>query len=237
MNMTYKKNNDCTNLNNLPIHIKDKNWTPFINQFNENRLVLIENFFEKHFFDNLQQNILQIQESNRTNNLFKSIRRGSTIPSNSVTEFIKNIYYNKIFIQFLSKITNLSLENVNCDDNSNMNILVYEKPGDFITWHFDPNHYVGNRLTILISIINEASSGTLSSSLLQYKIKGSDQIHSIQMKPNSILIFDGSSVEHRATPIKSNERRIVLSFTYCNICKETIIGKFIKQCKEIVMDY
>lgn len=224
-------------LNDEFLPIKDKEWSVFVNKFNESSLVLIEDFFDIDFFRNLQENILQIQESNRTNNLFKSIRKAGTIPSNSIPEYIKNIYYNKIFIQFLRKITNLSLENVNCDDDSNMNILVYDKPGDFITWHFDPNHYVGNRLTILINVINESSSNSLSSSLLQYKIKGSNEIYSIKMKPNSILIFDGSNVEHRATPIKLDERRIVLSFTYCDVCKETILGKFIKKCKEIVLGY
>lgn len=236
--MTYSKNNNCNTLNNLPIYIKQRNWEPYINQFNHQRLVLIEDIFESQFFDNLKQDTLQMQNSNRTNDIFKKIRQASTVPSDSISDFVKNIYYNSEFIQFLNQITTLSLENVSCNDNSNMNVLIYDKPGDFITWHFDPNHYVGNRLTILISIVNESLiSNSLSSSLLQYKIKGSNKVESIQMKPNSILIFDGSNVEHKATPIKSNERRIVLSFTYCDVCKETILGNFVKRGKEMVMSY
>ena len=121
-----------------------------------------------------------------------------------------------------------------------MNILIYDKPGDFISWHFDPNHYIGMRLTILISIVNKGKgkdSSSLSSSFLQYKLRGSNEIHSIQMKPNSILIFDGSQIEHKATGIDEHERRIVLSFTYCDICRETVLGNFVKRCKEMIMGY
>jgi hypothetical protein len=240
--LTYPKNNNCVILKDtiIPYFNVDRDLTPFKKQFKDNRIVLIEDLFETTFFNHLQKKVLENEQfENRTADVFNSLRKAGTVNSSKISPTIVDLYYNSNFLKFLREITELPLENVNCDDKSNMNILIYDKPGDFISWHFDPNHYIGSRLTVLISIVNRSSSDSqsLSSSFLQYKLRGSKEIHSIQMKPNSILIFDGSQIEHRATGIRENEQRIVLSFTYCDICRETVIGNFVKRCKEMIMGY
>ena len=40
------------------------------------------------------------------------------------------------------------------------------------------------------------------------------------MMPNSLLIFKGSDIMHKSTAIKKNEKRVLLSMTYCDICQE-----------------
>jgi hypothetical protein len=52
------------------------------------------------------------------------------------------------------------------------------------------------------------------------------------MKPNSLLVFDGTKILHTATGIKPNETRIVLTFTYCDVCKEKIYARSIRKIKE-----
>ena len=39
-------------------------------------------------------------------------------------------------------------------DQSSCSVLVYEKPGDHIGWHYDHNFYKGRHFTVLIPIVN-----------------------------------------------------------------------------------
>ena len=41
-------------------------------------------------------------------------------------------------------------------------MIVYEKPGDHIGWHFDHNFYRGRHFTLLIPVVNQGRDGGLS---------------------------------------------------------------------------
>jgi hypothetical protein len=115
------------------------------------------------------------------------------------------------------------------------NILIYDKQNDFIDWHHDSSYYTGNYISILLSIRNNNSTNTdLSSSVLKYKDIHTGLINQLQMKPNSLLVFDGTKILHTATGIKPNETRIVLTFTYCDTCKEKIYSRLKRKLKESI---
>jgi hypothetical protein len=40
------------------------------------------------------------------------------------------------------------------------------------------------------------------------------------MKENSLIIFKGSEIMHKSTAIDDDERRILLSMVFCDICQE-----------------
>jgi len=40
------------------------------------------------------------------------------------------------------------------------------------------------------------------------------------MQENSLIIFKGSELIHQSTAIGENERRILLSMVFCDICQE-----------------
>jgi hypothetical protein len=241
-NITFRKNNtNCYTIQSpiSPQFSQNLHFDVYSKQFRDNNLVHIKDVFREEYFHILQNEIATILRSKSThrNHLFSGIRKAETLTASDLmsSKIIADLYYSSLFIDFLKKIALLNLETVNCDDQSSMNLLVYNKPDDFIAWHHDPNHYTGKRLTILISIVNTNSSGTaLSSSQLEYKdTRG--EIHSIQMAANSILVFNGSLVEHRATGISDGDSRIVLSFTYCDECRETFFGNLWKRLKETVL--
>ena len=237
------KSNNCTiidNINYIIPKINDFDISYYKNKFLENEIVYIENFFDNDYFKILQASVdSEVSQNNikRSDKLITNIRQSGNINSNMIkNNNLIHLYYSKELIDIIQKITNnYDIQNVSCDDKSNYNILIYNKPNDYINWHFDPNHYTGNRLTILISIYNENESKTgLSSSELQYKLQNNDNIQTLKMKPNSILIFNGSSILHQATSIKEDEKRIIISYTYCDICRENILGWIIKTIKEYI---
>lgn len=238
LSITFPKDNVCeTSLFNPSIN--KINLQDYSQRFQENQLVLIRDVFKSEFFAQLKEHIMNNLNSSvmKRNTTFESIRKAITVKASDMESFyiVRDIYYSKHFKLFLRNVTGMELENVSCNDEASMNLLVYNKPNDFISWHTDPNHYIGNRLTILISIINQNEKDDLSTSELQYMQNG--ELKSIKMPPNSMLIFNGSDIKHRATSIGDGDTRIVLSFTYCDICQETLFGSMLKSLKEIILGY
>jgi len=44
--------------------------------------------------------------------------------------------------------------------------------------------------------------------------------HTLKMKPNTLVIFKGSEILHKSTSIGENEKRILLSMVFCDVCQE-----------------
>jgi hypothetical protein len=99
-------------------------------------------------------------------------------------------------------------------DNSSCSILVYERPGDHIGWHYDHNFYRGRHFTVLLPLVNRGAAGVgLSDARLYARVRGRERL--IPTPPNQLVIFEGARVRHRATPIAAGQRRVVLSMTFC----------------------
>lgn len=98
-------------------------------------------------------------------------------------------------------------------DNSSCSILVYERPGDHIDWHYDHNFYRGRHFTVLLPIVNRNADGTgLSAARLYAKVSGEERM--VPTPPNQLVVFEGASVLHKATAIAEHERRVLLSMTF-----------------------
>ncbi|HEY4405006.1 MAG TPA: 2OG-Fe(II) oxygenase [Xanthobacteraceae bacterium] len=100
------------------------------------------------------------------------------------------------------------------NDQSSLSVLVYNKPGDHIGWHYDHNFYRGRHFTVLLAIHNagQADRG-LSHAVLEARLPGREL--AISTAANTLVVFEGARVRHRVTPIHDGERRLVLSMTYC----------------------
>ena len=228
----------------LPTIKLDNNFYNKINlystQFNKNNLVYIPNLFDASYFNTLQnkaRTLLTQSNIKSSNHIF---RKGSILSKDDIKNSFVNTLYSEM-LPVINKIVQQKIGPIKCanfDDKSSYNILLYDKPNDFIQWHNDPNHYIGDRITVLISIDNtNHNQSDLSSAQLDYYLENNKTMQSLKMKPNSILIFNGTKIMHRATSIKNNEKRCLISFTYCTKCRETLGGSITKNIKEFVLGY
>ncbi len=96
-------------------------------------------------------------------------------------------------------------------DQSSCSLLVYDRPGDHIGWHFDHNFYEGRHFTALLPIVNEGPFG-LSSARLVCDL---EPLREVQTPPNTLVLFEGARIRHRVTRLREGERRVLLSMTYC----------------------
>jgi hypothetical protein len=105
-------------------------------------------------------------------------------------------------------------------DQSSLSLLIYNKPGDHIGWHFDHNFYRGRHFTVLLTIENagHAANG-LSHAVLQARL--GDREIEVASLPNTLVVFEGACVRHKVTPVEDGERRLILSMTYCTDPRST----------------
>jgi hypothetical protein len=123
-------------------------------------------------------------------------------------------YHSRDFQVIVSRLVGTPIRPTPIYDQSSLSVLVYNKPGDHIGWHYDHNFYRGRHFTVLLAIQNVGhAAGGLSHAVLHARLPGREL--AISTAPNTLVVFEGARVRHRVTPIRAGERRVVLSMTYC----------------------
>jgi hypothetical protein len=91
---------------------------------------------------------------------------------------------------------------------NSLSLVVYEKEGDFIDWHFDTNHYNGRYFTLLLPVTVAPTCGN-------YQYRNADQeTETIYLQQGEGVLFEGDRVFHRGKELCKNQRRVVLSCTF-----------------------
>lgn len=77
---------------------------------------------------------------------------------------------------------------------------------------------------------NESQSG-LSSSDLLCKVDNKESV--FKMQENTLVIFEGAKVLHKATPVVEGDLRVLLSMTFCANPKINVVSEFFRRVKDI----
>jgi len=141
------------------------------------------------------------------------------------------LYQSATFQDLVSRIVGVRVVPTPLHDQSSCSVLVYERPGDHIGWHYDHNFYKGRHFTVLLPILNRDAAGIgLSAARLHVRLDGAER--EIATPPNTLVVFEGAHVLHKATPIADGERRIVLSMTYATDPRNSIVQGIARRIKD-----
>jgi len=123
-------------------------------------------------------------------------------------------YHSAGLRDIVSRLVGTPLRPTPINDQSSLSVLVYNKPGDHIGWHYDHNFYRGRHFTVLLAIHNvgRAARGLSHAAL---KVRLPEREIEISTAANTLVVFEGARVRHMVTPIRDGERRLMLSMTYC----------------------
>ena len=133
----------------------------------------------------------------------------------------KNISFNEIYkvlpqIQSWYESISFSISNIigekvvplDVGFKNRLSLVVYEKEGDYIDWHFDTNHFNGRYFTLLVPITFEPTCGNF-----MYKDKNTNNID-LNVKENEAILFEGDKVFHAGKKLCNNQLRAILSMTF-----------------------
>ena len=218
----------------------EKKYDPIINPNyqveKKDHIIIVKDILNQKFFEYLQyQFINKSYESSNT-----IIRKGNAIDflqlhnNNHYKGFLELFYSNRL-LDVLSDIMQKPIQRTPLYDQNACSLLIYSNKGDYIDWHYDFSNYYGDRFVVLITLVNKNKDETdLSQNEFQYL--NNNKMHSIQMPPNSMIIFKGSEVFHKATSIGDGEKRILMSMVFCDICqqKSTLFSVFMEKIKNSI---
>lgn len=174
----------------------------------------------------------QIPQMKRT--FIPTHKKGATLSYEQIHTLAPHclaFYHHPDVQQCVSAITGFPVQPTPDRDQSSLSILCYSEPGDHINWHYDHNFYRGRHFTVLLSLVNEGPNG-LSSGTLQRQLPAG-KTQDFNTAPNTLIVFEGASVRHRASAVGPGERRIMLSMTYCTDPHISRFKEFIRRCKDI----
>ena len=137
-------------------------------------------------------------------------KSGITISTKSIKQYSPNLinYYRNELCNRISNKLNLQLFPTDLDFPTSCAMLIYEKEGDWINWHYDYNYYDGRFFTLLIPITND-----FTCTEFQFKDE-KNKIKSINLINNNAICFEGNYLYHRASKLCKNQKRVILSCQY-----------------------
>jgi hypothetical protein len=161
-------------------------------------------------------------------------KKGGTIAYETLIQrapAIVGFYHSEAMQRFVSRIVGLPVQPTPLHDQSSLSVLVYDRPGDHIGWHYDHNFYRGRHFTLLLPVVNTGSAaGGLSHAQLAAKLGGNET--PVGTPPNALVLFEGARVLHKVAPIIEGERRIVISMTYCADPKANLAQSVARRLKD-----
>lgn len=160
-------------------------------------------------------------------------KKGRTLSYENIHRFAHaclGLYHSVELQRLVSSITGTKIFPTPDQDQSSLSVLCYNEAGDHINWHYDHNFYKGRHFTVLLSLANESRTGGVSQSQLMRRTATGDE--TIDTHANSLIVFEGARVLHRASPTADGDVRIMLSMTYCADPRTSWIKEMARRIKD-----
>jgi hypothetical protein len=184
-------------------------------RFARDRIVCVHSFLEPEDLARLQGEAA-IGSAAAERSYLPAHKKGGTLSYEAIHRYAPRclaLYHSPDFAEWLSVMIGVPVQPTADHDQSSCSILYYDQPGDHIGWHFDHNFYRGRHFTVLISLVNRSAVGALSSGRLQRR--HSRETAEVPTPGNTLVVFEGASVLHRATAVAAGDQRVMLSMTFC----------------------
>src|SRR5262249_48934131 len=118
------------------------------------RLAVLPNGIPGDTFRQLQAEIDKLGRTERS--YVPTHKKGGTIAYETLCEaapIVVALYLSPSFHALISGIVGVKVMPTPLHDQSSCSLLVYERPGDHIGWHFDHNFYRDRHFTVLLPIV------------------------------------------------------------------------------------
>ena len=145
-----------------------------------------------------------------------SVRQGSSMGGHELRKSplskIPDIIDNPKFLQKVQSKTGIAnLQFVPEVDTNRLSLLYYKDDGDGIDWHVDGTIYLGDRWAGILTIIEDIKE---SEAKLEIQPNNKPATFPVDKMENSLVLFQGDQVQHRARPMLMDEERIVMSLLF-----------------------
>jgi alkylated DNA repair dioxygenase AlkB len=99
------------------------------------------------------------------------------------------------------------------DDPHACALYFYTEAGDHIGWHYDTSYYRGARYTVLLGLVQDASSRLLCRLHTRRRDRAPED-RAVETSPGSLVVMNGDRVYHAVSPARAGDRRVMLTLEY-----------------------
>lgn len=202
-------------------------------QFAKDRLVRVADFASTGTLERLRteaKNCIPLVERSYV----PTHKQGGTVSYEKIHYHAPNclaFYHSPEVLDWISSVIGEKVVPTADHDQSSCSLLCYTQEGDHINWHFDHNFYAGRHFTVLLSIVNQGAEGGSSKSQLMHREPNGTE-HTVDTSENSLVIFEGDHVLHKATPLGAGDTRVILSFTLSTDPRIGWFHDFVRRVKD-----
>jgi hypothetical protein len=207
---------------------------PYAVVFGTERLVCVEEFVGESTLTRLREEALAGMPFLEHSHI-PLHKKGNTLSYEHILRrapHLFSFYHERAVQDWISAVTGVTVRTTPVQDQSSLSVLCYKDAGDHINWHYDHNFYRGRHFTVLLSLVNRSAAGGPSHSRLERQFPDGT-IQSIAMPENTLVMFEGARVRHRATPTAPGDLRVVLSMTYCADPRISRHKEFARRLKDV----
>jgi len=183
-------------------------------EFERERVIRVDSFLAPETLAHLEQEYRE-NLSLAERSFLPGHKKGGTISYERIHDQLPHslgVYHSQELRQWLSELIGEDVRPTADHDQSSCSILCYNEAGDHINWHYDHNFYRGRHFTVLIPVVNRAAAGGVSAS--QFLAKKDGRAVEFSTAENSLVVFEGARVLHKASKARAGDLRLVLSMTF-----------------------
>jgi hypothetical protein len=152
---------------------------------------------------------------------------------NALAPSITGFYHSVPLLEFLRRVVGAELNECPLNDPHRCALYAYTEEGDHMGWHYDTSYYKDRRWTVLVGFRDESSSRLLCH--LHTRNRERDVVKlELQIKPGTLVLFNGDKVYHAVSPLKKSESRYVVSMQYVTTGEMHPFMRFISNMKDAV---
>lgn len=201
--------------------------------FTAERLVRVPEFLDPTMLAPLRDEALSILA--RTEHSFIPLhKKGGTLSYEQILRSapcLAAFYHSPSVRSWISVVTGTPVVQTPVRDQSSLSVLCYRDAGDHIGWHYDHNFYRGRHFTVLLALVNRACGTGLSQCRLERQLDDGT-VREIDTSENTLVLFEGSCVRHRATPTAAGDLRVMLSMTYSDDPRISPVNELARRLKD-----
>jgi 2-oxoglutarate-Fe(II)-dependent oxygenase superfamily protein len=152
---------------------------------------------------------------------------------NALAPSVTAVYHSAPLLRFLRRVVGAEMNECPANDSHRCALYAYTEEGDHMGWHYDTSYYKDRRWTVLVGFKDESSSRLLC--LLHTRNPHHDVVKlELQIKPGTLVIFNGDKVYHAVSPLREGESRYIVSMQYVTSGEMNPFMRFISNMKDAV---
>jgi alkylated DNA repair dioxygenase AlkB len=152
---------------------------------------------------------------------------------NALAPSITGVYHSAPLLGFLRRVVGAEVNECPPNDPHRCALYAYTEESDHMGWHYDTSYYKDRRWTVLAGLKDESSSRLLCR--LHTRNPDRDVVElELQIKPGTLVIFNGDKVYHAVSPLRKGESRYIVSMQYVTTGEMNLFMRFISNMKDAV---